>query len=48
MNYYGWDLSCGYDYDSFDEAYMRIWEETDINQRFIDYSDHHPEIWDTP
>ena len=37
-----------YDYDTFDDAYMRIWEETDINQRFIDYSDHHPEIWDTP
>ena len=43
VQYYEW-----YDYDSFDEAYMRIWEETDINQRFIDYSDHHPEIWDTP
>ena len=37
-----------YDYETFDSAYMRIWQETDINQRFIDYSDHHPEIWDTP
>ena len=37
-----------YNYDTFDDAYMRIWEETDINKRFIDYSDHHPEIWDTP
>ena len=34
-----------YDYDTFEEPYMRIWEETDINQRFIDYADLHPEIW---
>lgn len=37
-----------YDYDTFDDAYMRIWKDTDINQRFIDYSNLHPEIWDTP
>ena len=37
-----------YRYDAFDDPYMRIWEETDFNQRIIDYADLHPEIWDMP
>ena len=37
-----------YRYDAFDDPYMRIWEETDFNQRIIDYANLHPEIWDMP
>ena len=40
---YGW-----YDYDAFDDPYMKIWEETDFNQRIIDYASLHSEIWDMP
>ena len=42
-DYYEW-----YDYNAFDDPYMKIWKETDINQRFIDYSAQHPEIWAVP
>ena len=36
-----------YDYhpfDEFDEAYIKIWRETNINARFLDYAAKHPEI----
>ena len=33
-------------FDEFDEAYMKIWAETNINSRFLDYAGQHPEIYD--
>ena len=36
-----------YDYhpfDEFDEDYIKIWKETNINARFLDYAAKHPEI----
>ena len=37
-----------YDYDAFEEPYMKIWEDTNISMRFLDYAAGHPEIWETP
>ncbi len=31
-------------FDDFDEAYIKIWKETNINARFLDYAAKHPEI----
>ena len=31
-------------FDDFDEAYIKIWKETNIYARFLDYAAKHPEI----
>ena len=31
-------------FDAFDETYMKIWEETNWNDRVLQYVDQHPEI----
>ncbi len=33
-------------FDEFDEAYMKLWAETNLNSRFLDYAEGHPEIYD--
>ena len=33
-------------FDSFDEAYMKIWEETNFNGRVLQYAGMHPEIYE--
>lgn len=33
-------------FDEFDEAYIKIWKETNINARFLDYAAKHPEIYE--
>ena len=42
------DMSGLYDFhpfDSFDKAYMKIWEETNFNDRILQYAARHPEIY---
>ncbi|MBR5110921.1 MAG: DUF4375 domain-containing protein [Clostridia bacterium] len=38
------DFYAYHPFDEFDEAYMNIWKETNINARFLDYAAKHPEI----
>ncbi len=33
-------------FDEFDEAYMKIRAETNLNSRFLDYARQHPEIYE--
>ena len=32
-------------FESFDKAYMKIWEETNFNDRILRYACQHPEIY---
>ena len=32
-------------FDDFDLAYVKIWAETNLNSRFLDYAEQHPEFY---
>ena len=39
------DLYDFHPFEDFDNAYIKIWEETDFNQRLLDYAAQHPEVY---